>query len=398
MERRAIAKQKRNLGHIDYPIVLMVGLLCAFGLVMVFSASYYYAQNTATLGYDGYYFIRKQAVYLLIGFPLMLGLSFFDFRKLEQFKIIAILVSIALLLAVLVFGQETNGARRWIVIGGQSIQPSEIAKFGMMLYMSSFAAKKHKVMSSFTKGMLPMLLVIGVICGLVMLQPNMSMAVIMGLMGFALLFIGGCDTKQMIMLAVVFIALFALLAIIEPYRMARLTSFVDPWKEALGDGYQLIQSYYALGSGGLFGVGLNNSRQKLLYMTYGESDFIFAIVAEELGLIGALLVLAAFGFIVYRGIRIALLCRDRFGSMLAGGITVVFGLQVFVNIGVCTGLLPTTGQALPFISAGGSSMMIFLAAMGVLLNISRFNSIHNNLPEKVDKKAARSVRNERVRA
>ena len=398
MERRAVAKKKRNLGHIDYPIVLMVGLLCAFGLVMVFSASYYYAQNTSSLGYDGYYFIRKQAVYLGIGFPMMLALSFFDFRKLERFKLIAILISIVMLVAVLIFGETTNGARRWIVIGGQSIQPSEIAKFGMMLYMASFASKKHKVMHSFTKGMLPMLLVIGIICGLVMLQPNMSMAVIMGLMGYALLFIGGCDTKQMFLLALVLVALFALFAIIEPYRLARLTSFVDPWKDALGDGYQLIQSYYALGSGGLFGVGLNNSKQKLLYMTYGESDFIFAIVAEELGLVGALLVLAAFGFIIYRGIRIALMCRDRFGSMLAGGITVVFGLQVFVNIGVCTGLLPTTGQALPFVSAGGSSMMIFLAAMGVLLNISRYNSLHNGEPEVVEKKSARSVKNERVRA
>ena len=397
MERRAVAKPKRNLGHIDYPIVLVIGLLCAFGLVMVFSASYYYAQNTASVGYDGYYFIRKQAVYLAIGFPMMLAISFLDFRKLERFKLIAILISIAMLVAVLIFGETTNGARRWIVIGGQSIQPSEIAKFGMMLYMASFASKKHKVMHLFTKGMLPMLLVIGVICGLVMLQPNMSMAVIMGLMGYALLFIGGCEGKQMFLLAIVLAALFALLAIIEPYRLARLTSFVDPWKDPLGDGYQLIQSYYALGSGGLFGVGLNNSRQKLLYMTYGESDFIFAIVAEELGLVGALLVLMAFGFIVYRGIRIALLCRDRFGSMLAGGITVVFGLQVFVNIGVCVGVLPTTGQALPFISAGGSSMMIFLAAMGVLLNIARFNSMQAAEPETADKRATH-VRNERVRA
>ncbi len=374
MEQRTYGKKKRKIGHIDYPIVLMVGLLCAFGLVMVFSASYYYAQNTASVGYDGYYYIRKQAVYLAIGFPTMLLISLIDFRKLERFKVVGILLSIALLVLVLIVGQETNGAKRWIVIGGQSIQPSEIAKFGMMLYMCSFMAKKHAVMQSFSKGMLPMLLVIGIICGLVMLQPNMSMAVIMGLMGYALLFIGGCDTKQMLLLAVVFAALFALLAVIEPYRMARLTSFVNPWEDALGDGYQLIQSYYALGSGGLFGVGLNNSHQKLLYMTYGESDFIFAIVCEELGLIGGLAVLAAYGFIIYRGIRIALLCRDRFGSMLAGGITVVFGLQVFVNIGVCTGLLPTTGQALPFISAGGSSMMIFLAAMGVLLSISRFNN------------------------
>jgi cell division protein FtsW len=375
MERRPLGRKRQRIGHIDYPIVLMVGLLCAFGLVMVFSASYYYAQNTASVGYDGYYFIRKQAMYLAIGFPLMLLVSLIDFRKLEKFKVIAILLSIILLVAVLAFGQETNGAKRWIVVGGQSIQPSEIAKFGMMLYMCSFMARKHAVMQNFTKGMLPMLLIIGVICGLVMLQPNMSMAVIMGLMGYALLFIGGCDTKQMLLLLLVFIGLFALLAVIEPYRMARLTSFVNPWADALGDGYQLIQSYYALGSGGLFGVGLNNSHQKLLYMTYGESDFIFAIVCEELGLIGGLLVIAAYGFIIYRGIRIALQCRDRFGSMLAGGITVVFGLQVFVNIGVCTGLLPTTGQALPFISAGGSSMMIFLAAMGVLLNISRFNNM-----------------------
>ena len=364
-------KLRKKRGHMDYPILITIGLLCAFGLVMVFSASYYYAQNTASVGYDGYYYIRKQAVYLAIGFPMMILLSYFDYHRMEKYKVVGILLSIALLVGVLIFGQVTNGAKRWIVIGGQSIQPSEVAKFGMMLYMCSFMSKKHAVMQSFSKGMLPMLLVIGVVCGLVMLQPNMSMATIMGMMGYALLFIGGCDTKQMLLLLVVLIGMFGLLAVIEPYRLARLTSFTNPWADALGDGYQLIQSYYALGSGGVFGVGLNNSKQKLLYMTYGESDFIFAIVCEELGLVGGLAVLAAYGFIVYRGIRVALRCRDRFGSLLAAGITVVFGLQVFVNIGVCTGLLPTTGQALPFISAGGSSMMIFLAAMGILLNISR---------------------------
>ena len=372
METRARTKKShRRRGHLDYPILMTVALLCAFGLVMVFSASYYYAQNTASVGYDGYYYIRKQAVYLAIGFPMMLIISLVDYRQLERFKVVAILLSIVMLVAVLIFGQETNGAKRWLVIGGQSIQPSEVAKFGMMLYMCSFMSKKHAIMQNFSKGMLPMLLVIGVVCGLVMLQPNMSMAVIMGLMGYALLFVGGCDTKQMLLLAVVLAALFGLLAIIEPYRLARLTSFTNPWADPLGDGYQLIQSYYALGSGGLFGVGLNNSKQKLLYMTYGESDFIFAIVCEELGLVGGLSVLLAYGFIIYRGIRIALRCRDRFGSLLAAGITVVFGVQVFVNIGVCTGVLPTTGQALPFISAGGSSMMIFLAAIGVLLSISR---------------------------
>ena len=373
MEKRTREKRHR----MDYGILLMVTLLCAFGLVMVFSASYYYAQNHAGANYDGYYYLKKQATYMLISYPIMILLSFFDYRQLERFKVLGFLLSVGLLLAVLVFGEVVNGAKRWIVIAGQSIQPSEIAKFGMMLYMCAFMAKKQAVMHEFKRGMLPMLLIIGVICGLIMLQPNMSMAVIIGLMGYALLFAGGADVKQMLLLGVVLMALFVLFAVIEPYRFQRLTTFTDPWndgKGGLGSGYQLIQSFYALGSGGLFGLGLNNSRQKLLYMTYGESDFIFAILGEELGCVGAVVVMCAYGFIIYRGIRVALRCRDRFGSLLAAGITVVFALQVFVNIGVVTGSMPTTGQALPFISAGGTSLLIFMSAMGVLLNISRFTT------------------------
>ncbi len=373
MERQTRVKMHR----MDYGILLTVTLLCAFGLVMVFSASYYYAQNYAGADYDGYFYLKKQAVYMLIGYPIMLLLSFFDYRRLEKYKVIGFLVSVVLLVAVLIFGEELNGGKRWLKIAGQSIQPSEIAKFGMMLYMCAFMSKKHAVMRDFKRGMLPMLLVIGVICGLIMLQPNMSMAVIVGMMGYALLFAGGADIKQMLLLGVVLVALFVLFAVIEPYRFARLTSFRDPWNDGdggLGSGYQLIQSLYALGSGGLFGLGLNNSRQKLLYMTYGESDFIFAILGEELGFVGAVAVMCAYGFIIFRGLRTALRCRDRFGSLLATGITVVFALQVFVNIGVVTGSMPTTGQALPFISAGGSSLLIFLAAMGVLLNISRYTT------------------------
>mgnify|MGYP000834149423 FL=1 len=373
MEKRTREKMHR----MDYGILLMVTLLCAFGLVMVFSASYYYAQNHAGANYDGYFYLKKQATYMLISYPIMILLSFFDYRQLEKFKVLGFLISVGLLVAVLLFGEELNGAKRWIVIAGQSIQPSEIAKFGMMLYMCAFMAKKQAVMHEFKRGMLPMLLIIGVICGLIMLQPNMSMAVIIGLMGYALLFAGGADVKQMLLLGVVLVALFILLAVIEPYRFERLTTFTDPWGDGmngLGSGYQLIQSFYALGSGGLFGLGLNNSRQKLLYMTYGESDFIFAILGEELGFVGAVVVMCAYGFIIYRGIRVALRCRDRFGSLLAAGITIVFALQVFVNIGVVTGSMPTTGQALPFISAGGTSLLIFMAAMGVLLNISRFTA------------------------
>ena len=358
----------------DYAILLTVTLLCAFGLVMIFSASYYYAQNTASTEYGGYFYIRRQSIYLALGYPVMIALSFFDYRRLEKLKVVGLLVSIILLIAVLIFGKELNGAKRWLDIAGQSIQPSEVAKFGMMLYMCAFMSKKHAVMQSFKYGMLPMLLVIGVVCGLVMLQPNMSMSVIMGMLGYALLYIGGCKGKHLFFLLILLVGLFVLLAVIEPYRLARLTSFTDPWKDSLGTGYQLIQSFYAIGSGGLFGRGLNNSRQKLLFLTYGESDFIFAVICEELGFVGGLVILLAYGFIIFRGIRIALRCRDRFGSLLAAGITIVFAIQILVNIGVVTGSFPTTGQALPFISSGGSSLVLFLAAMGVLLNISRSTS------------------------
>ncbi|MDO4493150.1 MAG: putative lipid II flippase FtsW [Clostridia bacterium] len=364
--------REREAHRMDYAILFTVTLLCAFGMVMVFSASYYYAQNTVNTGYDGYFYIRKQLMFLGIGYPVMIFMSFFDYRRLENFKLMGMIISVAMLMLVLVFGREANGAKRWIVIGGLSIQPSEIAKFGMMLYMCAFMSRRHDQMKSFKYGMLPMIIVIGVICGLVMLQPNMSMAVIIGMMGYALLFVGGCDGKQMGLLLLAAIAAFFLLAIIEPYRMARLTSFTNPWADPQGTGYQLIQSFYAIGSGGFFGRGLNNSRQKLLFMTYGESDFIFAIVCEELGFFGGLAIMLAYGFIIYRGIRVALRCRDRFGSLLAAGIVVVFAIQIFVNIGVVTGTFPTTGQALPFISAGGSSMVIFLGAMGILLNISRY--------------------------
>ncbi len=365
-------KTKTVLGHMDFPIFITVLALCAFGLVMVFSASYYSAQNYQND--DGLFYVRKQLTYLGISLPAMLVMSRFDYKRLEKLKTPALLISIALLVLVLIFGKNLNGARRWLVIGGQSIQPSEVAKFGMMLYMCAFMSRRQHLMKDIVHGLVPMLMVIGVVCGLVMLQPNMSMAVIMGMMGIALLYLGGASSKHVALLILAGIGLFYLLAKIEPYRMARLTTFTDPWNDGMngrGDGYQLIQSLYALGSGGLFGQGLNNSKQKLLYLTYGESDFVFSIVGEELGFVGATIVLLAYLFIIYRGFRVAMRCKDRFGSMLAGGITTVFALQVLVNIGVVTGFMPTTGQALPFISAGGSSLLIFLCAMGVLLNISR---------------------------
>jgi len=375
--KRSLITYKKQQGAMDFSILMAVTILCAFGLVMVFSASYYYAIYTQG---DGFYYLKKQLIYMAVGYPLMLIVSRVNYRYLDRLRFMFLLVSVALLIMVLFVGSSgsgdtggatLNGARRWLRFAGVSIQPSEVAKFGLIFFMCSYMARHKDDMRTFTLGLAPMLLVIGVISGLIMLQPNMSMAVIVAGIGAILLYVGGMDERYIIAVGVVAVVLFIVLATSASYRLARLTSFRDPFQDPQGDGYQLIQSFYAIGSGGLFGKGLGNSYQKLLYMTYGESDFIFAIVCEEFGMVGGALVILIYAWIVYRGMRIAMKCRNRYGSLLAAGISIVFGLQVFINIAVVTGLAPTTGQPLPFISAGGSSLLVFMVAMGVLMNISR---------------------------
>ena len=358
-------------GKMDFSILLVISALCAFGLVMIFSASYYYAQHYSGANNDSFYYLKRQLVYLLIGYPVMLLVSMIDYHIVERLRSVFLAISLLLLVAVLIWGQDLNGGKRWLNIAGISIQPSELAKFGLMIFMCSYMSRHRNEMHTFRFGMLPMLIAIGAVAGLVMLQPNMSMAVIIGFIGVVLLYLGGCDLKQLIILGILAVVAVFVLAFAQPYRVARMTSFSNPETDPLGSGYQLLQSYYAIGSGGFFGKGINNSYQKLLYMTYGESDFIFAILCEEFGFVGGLIIILMYGWIVFRGIVIAMRCRNRFGSLLAAGISIVFGFQVFVNIGVVTGLLPTTGQALPFISAGGTSLLVFLAAMGLLLSISR---------------------------
>ena len=374
-KKESIFKRLQNTrllrGKMDFSILLMITVLCAFGLVMVFSASYYYAQHYSGANHDSFYYLKRQILYLAMGYPIMLLVSLIDYRIIEKLRSLFMAVSIILLIAVLLWGRDLNGGKRWLVIAGISIQPSELAKFGLMIFMCSYMSRHRHEMSSFRYGMIPMLIAIGVIAGLVMLQPNMSMAVIIGFIGVVLLYLGGCDLKQLLILGAIAIVGFFVLASMADYRMDRLRSFGNPESDPQGTGYQLLQSYYAIGSGGLFGKGLNNSYQKLLYMTYGESDFIFAILCEEFGFIGGFIVIGMYAWIVFRGMVVSMRCRNRFGSLLAAGISIVFGFQVFVNIGVVTGLLPTTGQALPFISAGGTSLLVFLSAMGLLLSISR---------------------------
>lgn len=359
----------RRAGQMDFSLFIAIAIVCAFGLVMVFSSSYYYAQDK---GLDnGFYYLKNQAIYLVLGMGLLLVISHIDYHKWEKLRVIALASVIALMMAVVFFGVERNGAKRWLEIGGVSFQPSELAKFVLILYMASFMAKRPHLMSSFTKGLMPMLIIIGVISGILLLQSNMSMMVIVMLTGVIMLYLGGAEIKHLLLLAGVAIPILVVAVISEPYRISRVLMFLDPWNSKQDGSYQLRQSLIALGSGGLFGQGLNFSRQKLLFLPYGESDFIFSIIGEELGFVGSVAVIGMYAFIVYRGVRIAMRCRDRFGSLLAAGVTAVLGIQAAVNIAVATSSVPPTGQTLPFISAGGTSLVIFLCAMGILLNISR---------------------------
>ncbi len=372
MERRRSLKT----GQMDYWLYSAVMITCAFGLVMMFSASYYYAQNSASFGNDGLYFLRSQAIYLAVGVAAMYAISRLDYHVFERLKVVALVITMGLMLAVVFWGREINGAKRWIQISSlPAFQPSELAKFVLILYMSSFMAARPNLMKDFVRGVVPLLIIMGALASLLLLQKNMSMAMIVILIGAIMLFLGGADIKHLFGLGMLMVPMFFLLAKVEPYRWARLTIFTDPWKEPLGSGYQLIQSLYALGGGGLFGKGLNFSVQKLRFLTYGESDFIFAIIGEELGLVGCVVLLCMYFFIIWRGIRIAARCKDRFGSLLAGGITCVLALQVAVNVGVVTSSVPPTGQTLPFVSQGGTSLVIFMTAAGILLNISRNTGI-----------------------
>jgi cell division protein FtsW len=376
---KAAIKEKTR--GIDFSILILTLILVCFGLVMVYSASYYYAKYAFDT--SDYYF-EKQLFGALIGLGAMIFFMFFDYRRLKKLAVPGIVVAGVLLAAVLVpgVGRTLNGASRWFYIGGISVQPSEIAKFAMVLFIAAFASKNPKRIKKFFGGVVPVLAVAGVICALILVQPNLSMVINIALLTFVMLVVAGMRASHGVLLGGAFAAGTIALTIIEPYRMERLLVFLNPWADPGDSGYQLIQSLYAIGAGGLFGVGLGQSRQKLLFLPYRETDFIFAIIVEELGFIGALAVIALFFFLVYRGIRVALTCPDMFGSLLAAGISGAIAIQVLINIGVVTGSIPPTGVALPFFSAGSSSLVIFMSAVGILLNISKSCMPHGKIRRK----------------
>ena len=375
MVNRLEKRRPFYIGQLDFPLLFAIARLCAFGLVMLFSASYYYAQNTAATRYDGFFYLKSQAMYLAVGLVAMYVVSRVDYHFFDKIRVFALVGTLLLMLLVLVpgLGVSRNGAQRWLGIPGTgfTFQPSELAKFALIVYMAGFMSRRPQAMKNLTKGVFPMLFIMGAFGLVLLLQKNMSMMVILLMTGVVMLFLGGAEIKHLLLLAGIALPILVVAVLMEDYRQSRVLMFMDPWESTEKGAYQLRQALIALGAGGVFGQGLNFSRQKLLFLPYGESDFIFAIIGEELGFIGCTLLILTYLFIIYRGIRIAMRCKDRFGSLMAAGITAVIGMQAAINIAVATSSIPPTGQTLPFVSAGGTSLMIFLAAAGILLNISR---------------------------
>ena len=369
--RKKGARAKEKMRPVDYSILFSCILLVCIGVVMVYSASYYFSQlppyNDAEL------YMWKQLRGALVGLVLMIFMMYFDYHKLEKLRYIGLIGSLGLLGLVLIpgVGVSANGATRWLDIAGMSFQPSELAKFALILFTASLLARRKEQVKLFSRVMLPVLIVLGAFCALIYLQPNFSTIICLALLTVVLLFVGGVRLLHLGALGGVAAVGGVYMMLQEGYRENRIFSYLDPWTNKSDGGYQLVQSLYALGAGGLFGVGFGYSKQKMLFLPYRESDFIFSIIGEELGFVGAVAILCLFFFLIWRGVRVALKAPDLFGCLLAAGIVAVITIQVVINVLVVTVTIPPTGVPLPFLSAGGTSVSIFMAAIGILLNISR---------------------------
>ncbi len=352
----------------DLLIPLTAVLIAVIGCVFVYSASYYSAE---VLTNDKYFYLKKQVIGLFLGIIFMILVNLFDYKKLAKIKYY--LMGIALLLLILVFsplGVENYGARRWIKLANITIQPSEIAKFCYAIFSAGYFSKKPSKAKSFL-GILPVLLGGAIICLLIMLEPNMSITVCVGALMLFLLFVSGVKWQHIAIITVPIICAVPVLILLEPYRLKRLMAFINPWASPKGEGYQLLQSLYALGSGGFFGLGLFNSRQKYRFLPFAESDFILSVIGEEIGFLGTALLFILLLFLGFRCFKVALRCKSLFGYLLVLGFTFIFLIQVAVNALVVTGSIPPTGLPLPLISSGNTSLIVFLTAFGLIYNVSK---------------------------
>lgn len=361
--------REKNFNKINLAIFLIILGLGIFGCIMVYSASSYVAEYR----YDNpYFYLTKQIVGVALGAVAMFVFSKINYQKLKKFKWAGIIISIILLALVFipVIGVENYGARRWINLGFFTIQPSEFAKFAFVLFAAAYLSENYEKVGKF-KTLLPVLAVGTLFCILIILEPNMSITMCMGLIMLFMLFVGGARMKHFMILGVPAAAAVPVLILIEPYRIQRFMAFLNPWANPQGEGFQLIQSLYSLGSGNLFGVGLFNSRQKYMFLPFSESDFIFSIIGEELGFFGATVLILVFAVLIFLLVKVAKNSRDRFGALLALGIASVIAIQVIINLCVVTGMIPPTGLPLPFISAGSTSLIVFMSAIGICLNVAK---------------------------
>ncbi len=361
-------KAVRYDGPVDYALLAGTMLLVAFGIVMVYSASAVYAGH---MHHDAQYYLIRQALYALVGFGGLTAAANLDYRKLRRLTYPMLGVTVALLVVVIAMGHSTNGAARWIRLGPIRIQPAEIAKVTLVVWLAHSLSKKQEKIRTFAIGFLPHLLMAGILMVLCLKQPDMGSAVVLLLLTFILMFVAGARTGYILGAVLTALPIAWYLVVGTDYRRRRWEAFQDPWAHRHGSSYQLIESMLSFGNGGVTGVGLGDSRQKLLFLPEAHTDFIGAIVGEELGFLGMCGLIAAYGFIIWRGVRIATRAADDHGSYLAFGLTSLFGLQALINLGVAMGVLPTKGLTLPFVSFGGSSLVVDLAAVGVLLAVSR---------------------------
>ena len=356
-------------GLLDLPFLVLTLLLVAIGLIMMFSASY--ARAYQTEGKATFYFSR-QALFALGGIAAMLFFSRWNYQAWRPLSIFVLAGSILFLALVLIIGTEEGGARRWIYIGF-SFQPSEVAKFGVIVTFASMISVYKEKMQTFKYGVRHFLAILVVVCGLLVLEPHLSAIIIIVAVSAVMMFIGGTQLRWFGIGLGGAVVLLLLYLWIKPYASDRVMAWLDPFAYASDEGFQIVQSLYAIGSGGLMGLGLGRSRQKYLYLPEEHNDYIFAIVCEELGFVGAMVILILFALLIIRGYWIALHARDRFGAMLAAGITTLIALQVVLNIAVVTNTLPATGISLPFFSYGGTALLVNLFEMGVVLSVSRQN-------------------------
>lgn len=365
MLKMTIKKESKfNFWTFFFMVILLI-----LGCVFVYSASFYSAKITYG---DEFFFLKKQIFGIAVGFVCYLFFSFFDYQKLK--KLMVPIYVFALILLALVFvpgvGLENYGATRWINLGFITFQPSEIAKFAFILASASVLSNRDESVKSF-KGIFLILLLGGLYCLLIILEPNMSITICMALLVVVMLFLGGARLKHFLLLIIPAIAVALLLIIVEPYRLNRLVAFLDPFASKQNEGFQLVQSILGISLGGAFGVGIFNSRQKYLFLPFSESDFIFSIIAEEIGFVGSIIFILIFLCLFMAILKVARRAPDKFGFLLVSGIGALIIIQVLLNLGVCLGLLPPTGLPLPFISAGSTSIMVFMAMLGIVQNVHR---------------------------